>query len=59
MPRLPEGAFVILLSFGLSALLFLVIEELLVEAHEVPETPVSTATFFAGFLIFVVIGMIR
>lgn len=39
------------LSFGCAALLYLVTEELLVEAHEVPETPLSTATFFAGFLL--------
>lgn len=38
------------LSFGCAALLYLVTEELLVEAHEVPETSLSTATFFAGFL---------
>lgn len=48
----------VVLSFGLAALLFLVTEELLVEAHEVPETPFITGTFFAGFLLFVVLGMI-
>ena len=46
------------LSFGCAALLFLVTEELLVEAHEVPETPATTAMFFAGFLLFLVLGMI-
>ncbi|MES2178489.1 MAG: transporter [Gemmatimonadota bacterium] len=46
------------LSFGCAALLFLVTEELLVEAHEVPETPGTTAMFFAGFLLFLVLGMI-
>ncbi len=46
------------LSFGLAALLFLVTEELLVEAHEVPETPLITSTFFAGFLLFLILGMI-
>src|SRR5205085_85655 len=45
------------LSFGCAALLFLVTEELLVEAHEVPETPATTAMFFAGFLLFLVLGM--
>ena len=39
------------LAFGAAALLFLAIEELLVEAHEVPETPTATAMFFAGFLV--------
>ena len=38
------------LTFGLIALLFLVTEELLVEAHETPESPWITAMFFAGFL---------
>lgn len=37
-------------AFGLVALLYLVTEELLVEAHVVPETPWVTAMFFAGFL---------
>jgi len=37
-------------AFGLIALLYLVTEELLVEAHERPETPFSTAMFFVGFM---------
>jgi ZIP family zinc transporter len=49
---------VIVLSFGLAALLFLVVEELLVEAHEVPETTASTASFFIGFLGLTVIEML-
>lgn len=48
----------IVLSFGAAALLYLVTEELLVEAHEVPETPVSTATFFLGFLVLLIIEML-
>lgn len=51
-------AIALVLSFGLAALLFLVTEELLVEAHEVPETPLITALFFAGFLLFLVLGML-
>lgn len=47
----------IVLAFGLAALLYLVTEELLVEAHEEPETPVTTSSFFAGFLIFLLVGM--
>ena len=39
------------LSFGLIALLYLVTEELLVEAHEVPDRPWVTAMFFVGFLL--------
>lgn len=46
------------LSFGLAALLFLVTEELLTEAHEVPETPLITSSFFAGFLLFLILGMV-
>lgn len=45
-------------SFGLAALLFLVTEELLTEAHEVPETPFITSAFFAGFLLFLILGMV-
>ncbi|WP_428418610.1 ZIP family metal transporter [Methylibium sp.] len=40
----------IVLSFGAAALLYLVVEELLTEAHEVQETPLITASFFAGFV---------
>lgn len=38
------------LGFGAAALLYLVVEELLVEAHEKPDTPLLTALFFVGFL---------
>jgi len=38
------------LSFGLIALLYLVTEELLVEAHAKPDSPLISAMFFAGFL---------
>ena len=37
-------------AFGLIALLYLVTEELLVEAHEAPEGPIVTSMFFIGFL---------
>ena len=43
------------LSFGLMALLYLVTEELLVEAHEKPDTPLISAMFFIGFLGLLVI----
>ncbi|MCB1883661.1 MAG: transporter [Geminicoccaceae bacterium] len=42
-------------AFGLVALLYLVTEELLVEAHEVPDRPWTTAMFFAGFLILLLL----
>lgn len=38
-------------AFALVALLYLVTEELLVEAHEVPDRPWITAMFFVGFLL--------
>jgi len=38
------------LSFGLIALLYLVTEELLVEAHKTPDKPWVTAMFFIGFM---------
>jgi ZIP family zinc transporter len=45
------------LSFSMAAILYLVTEELLVEAHEVEETPLLTATFFAGFLVLPIVEM--
>ncbi len=57
MPLLPGYALDVILSFGLAALLFLVTEQLLVEAHREQETPLSTALFFVGFLAFVLLGM--
>ncbi len=53
----PPAAMELTLAFGLAALLYLVTEELLVEAHEAPETPTTTAAFFGGFLLFLIIGM--
>lgn len=40
------------LSFSAAALLYLVTEELLIEAHEVEEKPIATLVLFAGFLTF-------
>ncbi|WP_246009010.1 ZIP family metal transporter [Hymenobacter metallilatus] len=48
----------LVLSFGLAALLFLVTEELLTEAHEEPESPWLTSAFFLGFLVFLLLGML-
>ncbi|MCE1235764.1 MAG: transporter [Hyphomicrobiales bacterium] len=45
------GAF----AFGLVALLYLVTEELLVEAHESGDTPFATALFFVGFLALLIL----
>ena len=47
-------------AFGLVSMLYLVTEELLVEAHEKPETPFATAVFFVGFFLLVILNeMIR
>lgn len=48
----------LILSFGSAALLFLVTEELLVEAHEERDSPFFTAAFFGGFLIFMILGIV-
>ena len=54
---LPGGTMEVVLSFGVAALLYLVVEELLREAHEEPETTLGTLMFFVGFLAFLVVGM--
>ena len=49
------------LAFACAALLYLITEELLVEAHEFqkgPESAFATAMFFLGFLILLLIDMI-
>ena len=45
----------IVLSFGAAALIYLIAEELLVEAIEAEESLFSTATLFAGFLVLLAI----
>ncbi len=45
------------MSFGVAALLYVVTEELLVEAPEVDETPILTSMFFLGFLVLLMIEM--
>lgn len=42
-------------AFSLIALLYLVIEELLVEAHTGPESPFIASLFFVGFLLLLVL----
>jgi ZIP family zinc transporter len=54
---LSHKALEIVFSFGLSALLFLVTEELLTEAHQEKETVWHSTVFFGGFLLFVILGM--
>lgn len=52
---LPPQVITAFLAFGLIALLYLVTEELLVEAHEKPDSPLITAMFFVGFLALLLI----
>lgn len=47
---LPPGLLAGFYAFGLIALLYLVTEELLAEAHETPDTPLMPAAFFLGFV---------
>ena len=51
---LPADILTSFYGFGVVALLYLVTEELLIEAHEGPEDPWITAMFFAGFLLLLV-----
>lgn len=46
------------LAFGIAALLYLVTEELLTEAHEGPETSWGAAMFFTGFLVLLVLDLL-
>lgn len=48
----------VVLAFAVAALLYLAAEELLKEAHEVAETPLSTALFFGGFFAVLLIDML-
>jgi len=52
---LPSHLLTALFAFGLVALLYLVTEELLVEAHQAPEGPSVTSMFFAGFLLLLML----
>lgn len=47
-----------ILTFGVAALLYLVTEELLVEAHQTPEAPVQAAMFFVGFIVLLTFEML-
>ncbi len=57
LSHLSDAPMEAILSFGLAALLYLVTEELLREAHEEGETRIGTTLFFAGFLAFLVVGL--
>lgn len=51
----PEAMVTGAFAFGLVALLYLVTEELLVEAHEAGDTPWATGLFFVGFLALLIL----
>ena len=48
-----------MIAFGTAALIYLVTEELLVEAHEhrVQENPLTAALFFVGFLLLITLEL--
>ncbi len=48
----------VVLTFGAAALLYLVTEELLVEAHEEPDSPALSAIFFVGFTALLIVEML-
>jgi ZIP family zinc transporter len=47
-----------ILAFAAAALLYLAVEELLKEAHEVKETPLATILFFGAFFSIMMIDMV-
>lgn len=57
-PVLSLFGYHVVLAFGAVALLFLVLEELMREAHQVEETPWATTTLFAGLLGFVLLHVL-
>lgn len=56
---MPSSGIPLMLAFGLAALLYLVTEELLHEAHQLPDNAYITATFFVGFLLFLILSMLQ
>jgi ZIP family zinc transporter len=56
---IPSSSIPLLLAFGLASLLYLVTEELLHEAHQLPDNAYITATFFIGFLLFLILSMLH
>jgi zinc transporter, ZIP family len=52
-----EGTVAVVLAFGAAALIYLVAEELLVEAIEAEESLFSTAMLFLGFLVLLALKL--
>ena len=57
LPVLSNTASIAVIAFGSAALLYLVTEELLVEAHEEFESPLAASLFFAGFLLIFILDI--
>ncbi|MGK5448198.1 hypothetical protein [Streptomyces radiopugnans] len=57
-PVLGQFGYHAVLAFGAVALLFLILEELMREAHKVRETPWATTTLFTGLLGFLLLHML-
>lgn len=57
-PALSQFAYHAVLAFGAVALLFLILEELMREAHKVQETYWATTTLFGGLLGFLLLHML-
>lgn len=51
-----EDVLAVVLGFGAVALMYLVTEELLTEAHTVRDTPLATALLFVGFLVYLLVA---
>lgn len=58
LSNMPSEMLDIVLSFGIAALLYLVVEELMVEAHDAPETPWLSGAFFIGLLLLLILEML-
>jgi len=58
LSQLPQYYTEGLLAFGVAALLYLVTEELLLEAHERDDTAMVTLSFFIGFLLILLLEKI-
>ncbi len=56
LAHLPESVLTETIAFGVAALLYLGVEELLSEAHEKRDTIWVSASFFLGFLAILLIG---
>lgn len=52
---LPKEILIETLAFGVAALLYLAVEELLIEAHKIEENSFVTSMFFLGFLLIFLI----